>query len=285
MSDGAVTVKRYSEENYNELNFESIKIALASPEAIREWSCGEVTKPETINYRTLKPEMGGLFCEKIFGPVKDWECHCGKYKRVRFKGKTCEKCGVKITKAKVRRERMGHIELACPVSHIWYFKGIPSRIGLMLDVSPRDLDKVLYFAKYIVVDPGDTPLEKFQVISDKEYDDMAEKYDADSFDARMGAEAIKDLLAEIDVEELASQLRSELISELVASLVYACCASYASDEEYCAESCTDDREYESCLSHACLLGLLLLTKDGKNNTCDTASNTDDSELAPETECQ
>ena len=210
MSDGAVTVKRYTEENYNELNFESIKIALASPDAIREWSCGEVTKPETINYRTLKPEMGGLFCEKIFGPVKDWECHCGKYKRVRFKGKTCEKCGVKITKAKVRRERMGHIELACPVSHIWYFKGIPSRIGLMLDVSPRDLDKVLYFAKYIVVDPGDTPLEKYQVISDKEYDDMVEKYDADSFDARMGAEAIQDLLAEIDVEELAAQLRSEL---------------------------------------------------------------------------
>jgi DNA-directed RNA polymerase subunit beta' len=210
MSDGAVTVKRYSEENYNELNFESIKIGLASPEAIREWSYGEVTKPETINYRTLKPEMGGLFCEKIFGPVKDWECHCGKYKRVRFKGKICEKCGVKITKAKVRRERMGHIELACPVSHIWYFKGIPSRIGLMLDVSPRDLDKVLYFAKYIVVDPGDTPLEKYAVISDKEYDDMVEKYDADSFDARMGAEAIKDLLAEIDVEELAADLRAEL---------------------------------------------------------------------------
>ena len=210
MSDGAVTVKRYTEEHYNELNFESIKIALASPDAIREWSCGEVTKPETINYRTLKPEMGGLFCEKIFGPVKDWECYCGKYKRIRFKGKTCEKCGVKITKAKVRRERMGHIELACPVSHIWYFKGIPSRIGLMLDVSPRDLDKVLYFAKYIVVDPGDTPLEKYQVISDKEYDDTVEKYDADSFDARMGAEAIKDLLAEIDVNELADQLRSEL---------------------------------------------------------------------------
>ena len=210
MSDSAVTVKRYSEDNYNELNFESIKIGLASPDSIREWSYGEVTKPETINYRTLKPEMGGLFCEKIFGPVKDWECHCGKYKRVRFKGKTCEKCGVKITKAKVRRERMGHIELACPVSHIWYFKGIPSRICLMLDVSPRDLDKVLYFAKYIVVDPGDTPLEKYQVISDKEYDDMAEKYDADSFDARMGAEAIKDLLAEIDVEELATELRMEL---------------------------------------------------------------------------
>ncbi len=210
MSDGAVTVKRYTEENYNELNFESIKIGLASPEKIREWSYGEVKKPETINYRTLKPERDGLFCERIFGPTKDWECHCGKYKRIRFKGKTCERCGVKITKAKVRRERMGHIELACPVSHIWYFKGIPSRIGLMLDVSPRDLDKVLYFAKYIVIDPGDTPLEKRQIISDKEYDDMAEKYDEESFNAKMGAEAVKELLAEIDVEALAAELREEL---------------------------------------------------------------------------
>ena len=140
-----------NESNYNELNFESIKIGLASPDTIRSWSCGVVTKPETINYRTLKPETGGLFCEKIFGPTKDWECHCGRYKRVRYKGKTCERCGVKITKAKVRRERMGHIELACPVSHIWYFKGIPSRMGLMLDLSPRDLENVLYFAKYIVI--------------------------------------------------------------------------------------------------------------------------------------
>ncbi|MBQ7688813.1 MAG: DNA-directed RNA polymerase subunit beta' [Clostridia bacterium] len=210
MSDGAVTVKRYTEDNYNELNFESIKIGLASPDQIREWSYGEVKKPETINYRTLKPERDGLFCERIFGPTKDWECHCGKYKRIRFKGKTCERCGVKITKAKVRRERMGHIELACPVSHIWYFKGIPSRIGLMLDVSPRDLDKVLYFAKYIVIDPGDTPLEKYAIISDKEYDDIAEKYDEDSFVAKMGAEAVKELLAEIDVEALAAELRSEL---------------------------------------------------------------------------
>ena len=210
MSEGAVTVKRYTEENYNELNFESIKVGLASPEKIREWSYGEVKKPETINYRTLKPEKEGLFCEKIFGPTKDWECHCGKYKRIRFKGKICERCGVKVTKAKVRRERMGHIELACPVSHIWYFKGIPSRIGLMLDISPRDLDKVLYYAKYIVIDEGDTPLTKYQIISDKEYDDLVEKYDSDAFVAKMGAEAIKELLAEIDVEKLAEELRAEL---------------------------------------------------------------------------
>ena len=210
MSEGAVTVKRYTEENYNELTFESIKVGLASPDKIREWSYGEVKKPETINYRTLKPEKDGLFCEKIFGPTKDWECHCGKYKRIRFKGKTCERCGVKVTKAKVRRERMGHIELACPVSHIWYFKGIPSRIGLMLDISPRDLDKVLYYAKYIVIDGGDTPLDKYQIISDKEFDDMVEKYDADAFVAKMGAEAVKELLAEIDVEALAAELRAEL---------------------------------------------------------------------------
>ena len=210
MSEGAVTVKRYTEENYNELNFESIKVGLASPDKIREWSYGEVKKPETINYRTLKPEKDGLFCEKIFGPTKDWECHCGKYKRIRYKGKTCERCGVKITKAKVRRERMGHIELACPVSHIWYFKGIPSRIGLMLDISPRDLDKVLYYAKYIVIDGGDTELQKYQIISDKDYDYNAEKYDADAFVAKMGAEAIKELLAEIDVEKLAEELRTEL---------------------------------------------------------------------------
>ena len=210
MSEGAVTVKRYTEENYNELNFESIKIGLASPDKIRDWSYGEVKKPETINYRTLKPERDGLFCERIFGPTKDWECHCGKYKRIRYKGKTCERCGVKITKAKVRRERMGHIELACPVSHIWYFKGIPSRMGLMLDISPRDLDKVLYFAKYIVIDGGETPLQKYEIISDKEYDDMVEKYDEDAFVAKMGAEAIKELLAEIDVEALAEELREEL---------------------------------------------------------------------------
>ena len=194
----------------NNIDFESIKIGLASPEQIREWSYGEVKKPETINYRTLKPERDGLFCEKIFGPTKDWECHCGKYKRIRYKGKVCERCGVEITKNKVRRERMGHIELAAPVSHIWYFKGTPSRMGLMLDISHRDLEKVLYFAKYIVIDPGDTPLEKYQILSDKEYDDMVLRYDADSFKAGMGAEAIQTLLSEIDVDAMCVALKEEL---------------------------------------------------------------------------
>ncbi len=200
-----------NENNYNELDFEAIKIGLASPETIRSWSYGEVKKPETINYRTLKPERDGLFCERIFGPIKDWECHCGKYKRVRYKGKTCERCGVKITKMKVRRERMGHIELAAPVSHIWYFKGIPSRMGLILDISPRDLEKVLYFAKYIVINPGDTPLAKNQIISDKEYEEIVEKYDDDeNFRAGMGAEAIKELFQEIDLDTTCEELRSDL---------------------------------------------------------------------------
>ncbi len=194
----------------NNIDFESIKIGLASPELVREWSHGEVRKPETINYRTLKPEKEGLFCEKIFGPTKDWECHCGKYKKIRFKGKVCERCGVEITKSKVRRERMGHIELAAPVSHIWYFKGTPSRMGLMLDISHRDLEKVLYFAKYIVVDPGDTPLEKKQILSEKDYMEMVERYDRDSFRAAMGAEAIQELLTEIDVEKLCQELHEEL---------------------------------------------------------------------------
>ena len=194
----------------NNIDFESIKIGLASPDLIREWSHGEVKKPETINYRTLKPEKEGLFCEKIFGPTKDWECHCGKYKKIRFKGKVCERCGVEITKAKVRRERMGHIELAAPVSHIWYFKGTPSRMGLMLDISHRDLEKVLYFAKYIVVDPGDTPLEKKQILSEKDYEEMVERYDRDSFRACMGAEAIQELLSEIDVDKLCDELHAEL---------------------------------------------------------------------------
>ena len=189
--------------------FESIKISLASPDQIREWSHGEVKKPETINYRTLKPERDGLFCERIFGPTKDWECHCGKYKRIRYKGKICDRCGVEVTKAKVRRERMGHIELAAPVSHIWYFKGIPSRIGLMLDISPRQLEKVLYFASYIVIDPGYTPLEKKQLLSEKEYREMRERYE-DEFRAAMGAEAIKELLAEIDLDALSEQLHAEL---------------------------------------------------------------------------
>ena len=189
--------------------FESIKIGLASPDQIREWSYGEVKKPETINYRTLKPERDGLFCERIFGPQKDWECHCGKYKRLRFKGKICDKCGVEVTRSKVRRERMGHIELAAPVSHIWYFKGIPSRMGLLLDISPRRLEEVIYFAKYIVIDPGDTILEKGQLLTETEYLDMREKYEED-FKAGMGAEAIQTLLKEIDLDKLSVELKTAL---------------------------------------------------------------------------
>ncbi|MBC8591594.1 DNA-directed RNA polymerase subunit beta' [Wansuia hejianensis] len=193
-----------------ELNtFDSIKIGLASPEKIRQWSKGEVKKPETINYRTLKPEKEGLFCEKIFGPTKDWECHCGKYKRVRYKGVVCDRCGVEVTKSKVRRERMGHIELAAPVSHIWYFKGIPSRMGLILDMSPRALEKVLYFASYIVIEAGDTPLYEKQLLTEGEYRDYSEKY-PNKFKAMMGAEAIKILLSKIDLEKESEDLRSQL---------------------------------------------------------------------------
>ena len=190
-------------------NFEAIQIGLASPDKIREWSRGEVKKPETINYRTLKPERDGLFCERIFGPTKDWECHCGKYKKIRYKGIVCDRCGVEVTKSKVRRERMGHIELAAPVSHIWYFKGIPSRMGLILDISPRILEKVLYFASYIVIDPGKTLLEKKQVLTEKEYKEAYERY-GDKFRAGMGAEAIRELLQEIDMDSLAAELREEL---------------------------------------------------------------------------
>lgn len=189
--------------------FNSIKIDLASPEQIQNWSYGEVTRPETINYRTLKPEKDGLFCERIFGPTKDWECNCGKYKRLRYKGKVCERCGVEVTRSSVRRERMGHIELAAPVSHIWYFKGIPSRIGLLLDISPRRLEEVLYFVKYIVTDPGDTVLERGQILSEKEYDDMYERYEND-FKAAMGAEAIKELLKDIDFDKLLEELKEEI---------------------------------------------------------------------------
>ncbi|MBR5479661.1 MAG: DNA-directed RNA polymerase subunit beta' [Clostridia bacterium] len=190
--------------------FEAIKIGLASPDMIREWSHGEVKKPETINYRTLKPEKDGLFCERIFGPMKDWECHCGKYKKIRYKGKICDRCGVEVTKAKVRRERMGHIELATPVSHIWYFKGIPSRMGLILDMSPRILENVLYFASYIVTDPGKVPgLEKKKILSETEYRDLSVKWE-DDFKAGMGAEAIYKLLAEIDLDALSKELREEL---------------------------------------------------------------------------
>jgi len=189
--------------------FDAIKIGIASPEMIRSWSFGEVKKPETINYRTLKPERDGLYCERIFGPTKDWECHCGKYKKIKYKGKVCDRCGVEVTKAKVRRERMGHIELAAPCSHIWYFKGIPSRMGLILDISPKVLEKVLYFAAYIVTDPGDAPLALNQVLTEKEYRDMREKYE-DDFKAGMGAEAVKELLEQIDLDQLSEQLRAEL---------------------------------------------------------------------------
>jgi len=190
-------------------NFDAIKIGLASPEKIREWSRGEVKKPETINYRTLKPERDGLFCERIFGPTRDWECHCGKYKRVRYKGIICDRCGVEVTKQKVRRERMGHIELAAPVSHIWYFKGIPSRMGLLLDMSPRALEKVLYFAAYVVIDPGTTPLAPKQVLTEKEYRESVEKF-GNNFRAGMGAEAIKELLQNLDLDQMAKELREEV---------------------------------------------------------------------------
>ena len=190
--------------------FNKIKIGIASDEKIREWSKGEVKKPETINYRTLKPEKDGLFCEKIFGPTKDWECHCGKYKRVRYKGIVCDRCGVEVTTSKVRRERMGHIELAAPIAHIWYFKGIPSRIALMLDISPRSLEKVIYFASYIVTDKGTSGLLKCQILNEKEYHEAEEKYGRGSFKAEMGAEAIRKLLAEIDIEKLSESLKKEL---------------------------------------------------------------------------
>ena len=198
-----------TKDNKPNNGYSRISIGLASPEEILAQSSGEVLKPETINYRTYKPERDGLFCERIFGPVKDYECHCGKYKRIRYKGKICDKCGVEVTRAKVRRERMGHIELAAPVSHIWYFKGIPSRIGLMLDIGPRQLDKVLYFANYIVTDPGFTPLEKKQLLTEREYKEMREKYE-DTFEAGMGAEAVQKLLAEIDLEALSAELHEEL---------------------------------------------------------------------------
>ncbi|MCI6276082.1 MAG: DNA-directed RNA polymerase subunit beta' [Clostridium sp.] len=191
-------------------NFDAIQIGLASPEQIREWSRGEIKKPETINYRTLKPERDGLFCERIFGPMKDWECHCGKYKRVRYKGIVCDRCGVEVTKAKVRRERMGHIELAAPVSHIWYFKGIPSRMGLLLDMSPRSLEKILYFASYVVLDPKETPLLKKQLLNEKEYAEAVDKYGEESFEAGMGAEAVEKLLQEIDLERCSKELKEEL---------------------------------------------------------------------------
>ena len=197
------------QEAYQPMTFDAIKIGLASPEKIRDWSRGEVLKPETINYRTLKPEKDGLFCEKIFGPNKDWECHCGKYKKIRYKGVVCDRCGVEVTKANVRRERMGHIELAAPVSHIWYFKGIPSRMGLILDLSPRILEKVLYFASYIVLDAGETDLQYKQVLSEKEYQDARETW-GNKFRVGMGAESVKELLHAIDLEGEAKELKQGL---------------------------------------------------------------------------
>ena len=198
-------------DSYQPITFDSIRIGLASTEKILEWSHGEVTKPETINYRTLKPERDGLFCERIFGPMKDWECHCGKYKKIRYKGIVCDRCGVEVTKASVRRERMGHIQLAAPVSHIWYFKGIPSRMGLILDLSPRILEKVLYFVSYIVLDPGTTTLSYKQVLSEKEYNDACEQFGSDSFRVGMGAEAVKELLEAIDLEKDSEELKAELV--------------------------------------------------------------------------
>ena len=190
-------------------NFEGLKISIASPEKIRSWSYGEVKKAETINYRTLRPERDGLFCEKIFGPTKDFECACGKYKRLRYKNIVCDRCGVEVTRSKVRRERMGHIELATPVSHIWFFKGVPSRMGLVLDMSPRDLEEVLYFVSYVVLDPGDAPLEKKQTISDKEYRAYYEKY-GNTFRVGMGAEAIKELLTEVNLQEEVDAIKEEI---------------------------------------------------------------------------
>ena len=198
-----------NETSYQPMTFDAIKIGLASPEKILEWSRGEVTKPETINYRTLKPERDGLFCERIFGPTKDWECHCGKYKKIRYKGVVCDRCGVEVTKASVRRERMGHIDLAAPVSHIWYFKGIPSRMGLILDLSPRTLEKVLYFASYIVLDKGETNLQYKQVLSEQEYQDAREAW-GNNFRVGMGAEAIQELLQAIDLEKEYVELQAGL---------------------------------------------------------------------------
>ena len=196
-------------------NFDSIKIGIASPEKIREWSYGEVTKPETINYRTQKPEKDGLFCEKIFGPRKDWECHCGKYKRIRYKGVVCDKCGVEVTRAKVRRERMGHIELAAPVTHIWFFRSVPSRIGTILDITPKALEQVVYYVNWIVLDPKNTNFTYKQIISDKEYREAIETYGPNSFVAGMGGEAIRRLLSEVDLEKEEKELKEILVNAII----------------------------------------------------------------------
>lgn len=191
-------------------SFEAIRIRIASPEKIRSWSHGEVKKPETINYRTFKPERDGLFCAKIFGPVKDWECNCGKYKRMKHRGVVCERCGVEVIQSKVRRERLGHIELACPVSHVWFFKGVPSRIGILLDMSLRELERILYFENYVVIDPGQTGLQEKELLTEERYRELVKEGGAGSFDAGMGAEAIRELLRRIDLEELANELRVEM---------------------------------------------------------------------------
>ena len=196
---------------YDSNHLTSIGIKLASPEVIKGWSHGEVKKPETINYRTQKPETDGLFCEKIFGPTKSWECHCGKYKKIRYKGMICDRCGVEVTKNTVRRERMGHIELAAPVSHIWYFRGIPSRMSLLLDIPPKTLERVLYFASYIVVDPGQTDLTKCETIDEARYREYVARYGKSAFDARMGAEAVKKLLQDVDIDALAEDLTRRLV--------------------------------------------------------------------------
>ena len=203
---------QFKTENRNQLstNFEAIRISLASPDKIRSWSHGEVTKPETINYRTFKPERDGLFCARIFGPVADWECLCGKYKRMKHRGVICDKCGVEVTQSKVRRERLGHIELASPCSHVWFFKGLPSRIGHLLDITLRDLEKILYFEIYIVVDPGDVPgLKEKDLLTDERYRELMRDY-PNQFVARMGAEAIKELLMKIDIPELVTELRQKM---------------------------------------------------------------------------
>src|SRR6186997_196898 len=200
---------RFNNENKTQLttNYEAIRISLASPEKIRSWSHGEVTKPETINYRTFKPERDGLFCARIFGPIADWECLCGKYKRMKHRGVICDKCGVEVTLSRVRRERLGHIELASPCSHVWFFKGLPSRIGHLLDMSLRDLERILYFESYVVIDPGDTELSERELLSEERYREMRDQYGDGAFEARMGAEAIKELLSRIDVDELSEELR------------------------------------------------------------------------------
>src|SRR5690349_3365798 len=207
---GKVSLARVEDRDQRKkASFNSIRIRLASPEVIRSWSHGEVTKPETINYRSFKPEKDGLFCERIFGPVKDWECNCGRYKRIRYRGVICDRCGVEVTQAKVRRERLGHIELAVPVSHIWFFKGVPSRIGHLLDMSIRDLERILYYESYVVIDPGTTGFKKREIITEEQYNEVMDEQPDSNLKAKMGAEAIRDLLTELDLEELSTDLRAQ----------------------------------------------------------------------------